>query len=222
MDNYSGEDPSIDVTMAVNDAMDGPGFIGVGWRKRQMQGAHIWWCTIDADVFDTQDEPDTCSLDPPGDTTQERHVFSCCLSVGGLHFIPPCLEETDPIFYPLEVISSCASGENTVVKLRIPACSDSAEVEDSSTRRCFDMSSEPDGSIDFIVSYNLLAPNRPHGFQRRTSAQMNLRAGTLTEAEAGTADDGLIATHGVFMLFAWMILAPWAIFVSAFYTEFYL
>jgi hypothetical protein len=68
--------------------------------------------------------------------------------------------------------------------------------------------------MDFIVSYNPMALNRPHGYQRRTSAQVDLIAGALTQRESLVTDTGLLATHGVFMLVAWMIAAPLGIFVS--------
>ena len=77
------------------------------------------------------------------------------------------------------------------------------------------MTSSPGGGMDFIVAYNTLLSNRPHGYQRRTNAQVDLNAGVLTQSEAGIADDGLIATHGAFMLVGWLLLAPWGVFVRA-------
>eukprot|EP00526_Cylindrotheca_closterium_P027564 CAMPEP_0113653556 /NCGR_PEP_ID=MMETSP0017_2-20120614/28648_1 /TAXON_ID=2856 /ORGANISM="Cylindrotheca closterium" /LENGTH=51 /DNA_ID=CAMNT_0000566569 /DNA_START=1 /DNA_END=153 /DNA_ORIENTATION=- /assembly_acc=CAM_ASM_000147 len=50
-----------------------------------------------------------------------------------------------------------------------------------------------------IVSFNPNDQNKPHGFQRRTSTVVDLKAGILTAAEAGVADTGLVAYHGISM-----------------------
>jgi hypothetical protein len=43
---------------------------------------------------------------------------------------------------------------------------------------------------------------------------MDLIGGDLTERESLVTDQGLLATHAIFMLIAWMICAPVGIFVS--------
>ena len=72
--------------------------------------------------------------------------------------------------------------------------------------------------MDFIVAFNLNAIVN-HGYMKRTSAQVDLNAGFLTESEAPIADEGLIATHAVFMLIAWMLVAPASVFVSTEYMR---
>lgn len=67
--------------------------------------------------------------------------------------------------------------------------------------------------MDFITAFNTHSAT-VHGFMRRTSAQLNLLDGMLTQGEAPVVEQGLIATHGLFMLFGWMIMAPLAVFVS--------
>ena len=96
--------------------------------------------------------------------------------------------------------------------MRAPACSDNPSEGggDELQRDCFQLSP----AKDFIVAYNPRAQGRTHGFQRRTHSQVDLFAGVLTQSEGGTADEGLIATHAIFMLVAWLLFAPWAIFVG--------
>ena len=134
-------------------------------------------------------------------------MFSCCIAPGGLHYVNECSnQETNPNHYDLEVVDWCLSETSSSVTVRAPACAEN-NAED---KNCFRL-----GKSDFIVAYNPLSQDRPHGYQRRTSGQVDLNAGVLTQREAETADEGLIATHAVFMLIAWMLFAPWAIFVRA-------
>ena len=201
----------IDVIVTANEKMEDPGFIGVGWGAQVMNGAEIWFCTVSDDVF--YSDVDLC---PKKHNTERmlsagKPAFSCCLAAGN-HALA-CRNSGDDTYYELEVIDWCLSKEVSSVTVRAPICRDQ-ENQSRARRNCFLLSSTPDGQMDFIIAYNPLSRYRSHGYQRRTAAQVDLRAGSLTQSEAEVADTGLIATHGAFMLFGWMICAPWGIFVS--------
>jgi hypothetical protein len=214
-----GQGRTIEVTVKANELMQDPGYIGIGWGSQQMNGAEIWFCTINKDEFkDKGTLPDEC---PRNRANLGETMFSCCVAPGTLHGIPRCAVPGDEIFYPIEVAESCLTTDSSSVTIHAPVCMDPAD--DTSPegpplkdplRNCFRLSSTPNGKMDFIVSYNPMDLNRPHGYQRRTSAQVDLFAGVLTQRESLVTDQGLLATHAVFMLAAWMIFAPLGIFVS--------
>jgi len=150
-------------------------------------------------------------------------VISCCLAPGENHEVPVCLEPGDDLHYPLEVVDWCFSRDRSSVTIRALTCpsnqenntlgGNSSTAHDDNGSGCFEMQSTPDGKIDVMVAYNPLSSSRPHGYQRRTGAQIDLRAGILTRSEAPTVGRGLIATHGVFMLVGWVVLAPLGVYV---------
>ena len=235
---------SITVTMQVQEEMENPGFIGVGWRKQVMLNAEIWFCQVNDDVFygtaseegiSTADDDDDkggnvmCpeeDEDESATATSNKAMFSCCLRRGGNQQLNRCSQDdSDQVYYELEVVTWCLTSTSSSVTIRAPVCDENDDDNDeqqqqphaSRTRRdCFLLSSTADGKMDFIIAYNPLSKVRSHGYQRRTFAQVDLitSGGGLTQSEASVADTGLIATHGTFMLLGWMVLAPWGVFVS--------
>lgn len=207
-----GQNRQIDVTLRMNEQMAGPGFLGVGWGSQKMRGAEIWFCTIKEEFLDTYDGfAEACSESYRQDDTAD--MFSCCLAPGTQHAAPICADSSNPIFYELEVVDWCLQNDQSLVTVRAPVCDDNYN-DIGEGRTCFRLYSTEDRKMDFILAYNPLAQNRPHGYQRRTAAQVDLIAGVLTQAETQIADDGLIATHAIFMLLSWMILAPAGVYVS--------
>lgn len=51
----SNDAGSIEILLSVQERMEGPGFIGIGWNSQQMKSAEIWFCQVDEEVFDTFD-----------------------------------------------------------------------------------------------------------------------------------------------------------------------
>lgn len=180
-----------------------------------MNGAEIWFCTIDEDSFDSVGPsfPEECS-----ETNNSTvPMFSCCLAPGKNHIKPECANSEAAVFYELEVVDWCLSTTQSLVTLRAPLCNDDDTEGDTSqdtSRNCFLQSSTPGGEIDLMVAFNPSDQTRPHGYQRRTHVQVDLSAGSLTQAESVVADEGLLAAHAIFMLFVWMLLAPLGVFVS--------
>lgn len=205
---------TIDVTLSIQEPMEGPGYLGIGWEELAMKGAHIWFCTVDNDSLQAYlPLPSDCTAP---NATSPSPMFSCCLAPGTYHEKPLCSKSSDDLFYSLEITDWCISSETSSVTVRAPVCNNDETVaidSGSEKRNCFRTVSTEDGAMDFIVAYNRVANSRPHGYQRRTNAQIDLTAGVFTQEEASTADDGLIATHGAFMLFGWLGLAPWGVFI---------
>jgi peroxidase len=212
--------PTIDVTLSTTSPMNGPGYLAVGWRSQEMKGSEMWICEVleDAfyDYFDSPEMPSTCPS--KGDISQtQTAMFFCCMMEGKMHIASRCAVPADPIFYELEVLSWCLTPEMSSVTIRAPVCDMTGANSNNGANSidCFRLNSPTDNSTkqDFIVAYN---PNEAanHGYMRRTAAQVDLVTGILTQSEIGTAGDGLIATHGLFMLIGWMVVAPLAIFVS--------
>jgi len=199
-DDNSGPTRTIEVTLTANEGFDGAGFMGIGWRARTMNGAEIWFCRINPENFVVT--PGSCV----GERQTEPQAFSCCVARGG-NVVPQCLEENDQSYYPLQVIDWCLDEEESSVKIRTDVC-----FGEQKTSNCFEPSSNGDGTIDMIVAYN---PSRvrPHGFQRRTSTVVDLKAGILTAEETAIAQEGLIAYHAITMLVFWMFLAPIGIYI---------
>ena len=211
------------MTLMAREMMEGPGFIGIGFGEQVMNGAEMWWCWVIEEQFnifliDLEGEDEECpSTNSVPKTTP---MFACCLAEGGLHVIGDCSTPEDNVHYELEVMDWCLSESSSSVTIRAPVCNDDFTLDEhgsqqqptSTKRNCFQLST----SADFIVAYNPLSGSRTHGYYRRTTSQVNLFAGILTQAESGTADEGLVATHGVFMLIAWMLAAPWAIYIARF------
>mmetsp|Transcript_22791 Transcript_22791/g.25964 ORF Transcript_22791/g.25964 Transcript_22791/m.25964 type:complete len:1587 (-) Transcript_22791:233-4993(-) len=203
---------TIDVKMRFEEGMDGNGFIGVGWGSKVMLGAEIWFCTIDEEVFSNYPPGDNDCIAPSAEpNSTKRKMFSCCVTPGINHAVPQCASQDDEIFYSLQIVNWCLSKSFSSVTVRAPVCSSKNNEDNSKTspRNCFRLSS----TQDFIMAYNPSAQSRTHGFQRRTAAQVDLYTGSQTEPETKTADEGLIALHGIHMLFSWMILAPVGIFI---------
>lgn len=215
-DKREDTETTIDVSLTVMEEMEGPGYIGIGWGKQGMNGAHIWFCPVNfGELMAMGGIPNKCSANMTD--SLKRNVFSCCLAPGTHHNAPVCSEPGDEPYYTLDVVDWCLSKEESSVTVRALVCKDDVGGNNNANgtiKECFEMSSTPDGKMDFIVAYNPLSNSRPHGYQRRTNAQVDLIAGILTQGEAQTADKGLIATHGVLMLVGWMLLAPWGVFVS--------
>mmetsp|Transcript_5710 Transcript_5710/g.13451 ORF Transcript_5710/g.13451 Transcript_5710/m.13451 type:complete len:1254 (+) Transcript_5710:47-3808(+) len=191
---------TIELTLTANAEMEGAGFLGVGWRSRKMAGAEIWFCTVNPGLFGQGITPN-CD-----DRQTTPDMFQCCVA-SGANVKPSCLSPEDSRHYELDVINWCLSPEESSVTVKALVCDEHVETD------CFDISSNPDGSIDMIVSYNPNDQNRPHGFQRRTSTVVDLKAGIMTASEDGVADTGLIAYHGITMLVFWMIMAPIGIYI---------
>jgi hypothetical protein len=211
-----GEGRTIEIVLTANEKMGGPGFIGIGWGKQEMKGAEIWFCRVDSEAFDDSQSNKCTSIEsdqPDSSDDTSKPMFTCCVAPGGLHRIDGCAGLDDDVFYELELVNWCLSPESSSITVRAPVCSIQDDPSDPQ-RNCFRLSSTSEGNMDFIVAHNPDAQDRPHGFQRRTAAQVNLIAGILTQTETQIADTGLIATHGVFMLVSWMLCAPWSIFVS--------
>lgn len=180
-----------------------------------MNGAEIWFCAIDGDAFNSASSsfPDECSET----NNSTLPMFSCCLAPGKKHIKPECADSKASVFYELEVVDWCLSTTQSSVILRAPLCNDDDMDGDTSqhaSRNCFLQSSTADGEMDLIVAFNPSDQTRPHGYQRRTHVQVDLSAGSLTQAESVVADEGLLAAHAIFMLFVWMLLAPLGVFVS--------
>lgn len=202
-----GEGRSIELTLTAKETMEGAGFLGIGWRSREMKDAEIWFCTVDPDIYSSfpRPFPDSCS-----ERQTSPAMFSCCVARGA-NVKPACLNQQDSVFYELSVVDWCLSKEEASVTVTTLVCDAGKEFDGS--RDCFETASNPDGTIDNIVAFNPSDQSRPHGFQRRSSSVIDLNAGMLTESETGIADDGLIAYHAVTMLIFWMILAPAGIFI---------
>jgi hypothetical protein len=209
---------TIEVTLIANDRMNAPGYLAVGWRSQVMKGAEIWWCTVDIDAYAALETfPALCDVENKVDFQQK--MFSCCVAPGELHVQPVCSDENDAVHYELTVVDWCLTPESSRVVVNAPVCDDDDDAESSDDKvNCFRTTSNTNGEMDFIVAYN---PNRigNHGYQMRTAAAVDLSAGILTQSEAHVADTGLIATHAMFMLFAWCVLTPMAIFVSLYQTR---
>lgn len=213
-------DKTIDVTLSITEEMEGPGYLGIGWEKSVMNGAQIWFCTVNEEVRKSLEPlPTECDELPKAiignSSFAQESAFTCCLAPGTHHNKPECSDPSNDPFYELEVVDWCLSATSSSVTVRATVCGDDetdSAVDSEPARNCFRMAGES-GELDFIVAYNTIANSRPHGYQRRTNAQVNLEEGILTEGESATADDGLIATHGAFMLIGWMLLAPWGVFV---------
>lgn len=200
---------TIDVTLIANEQMENPGYLGVGWRQQVMLGSEIWFCTVDESAFGSATFPDSCE----DGANQGKKMFSCCLAPGKLHQLPVCEKEGADVYYALEVVDWCLTPTYSRVVVRAPVCEDDAAGSVDGKVDCFRLTSKPNGEMDFIVAYNKNGI-RNHGYQMRTGAALDLNSGFQTQGESLVADTGLIATHAVFMLFAWMFLAPLAIFVS--------
>lgn len=210
VDEVDKTETTIDVTLSILKPMEGPGYIGIGWNSREMNGADIWFCTVRADLFRAGDPlPSTCAKPNSGEP-----MFSCCLAPGTTHNAPECVSRADSdLYYSLDVVEWCLTGDVSSVTVRALVWSDNEDNTASSGKNCFKMESTSDGRMDVIAAYNPISQNRPHGYQRRTNAQVNLKAGILTQSEGHTADSGLIATHGIFMMIGWLLVAPWAVFI---------
>lgn len=191
---------TIELTLTANAQMEGAGYLGIGWRSRKMAGAEIWFCSVNPGLFG-QGITSNCD-----DRQTTPNMFQCCVA-SGANVKPACLSPEDSRYYELDVVNWCLSPEESSVTIKALVCDENVETD------CFEMASNPDGSIDMIVSYNPNDQNRPHGFQRRTSTVVDLKAGILTSAEDGVADTGLIAYHGISMLIFWMIMAPIGIYI---------
>lgn len=207
---------SITVTLKASQRMSGPGFLGVGWGSSVMNGAEIWFCTIISDKFSsiTRPFPDSCSS-ATDNASLEQAAFSCCVARGN-QAKPSCVDSEASVFYPLEVVDWCLSESESIISVQAPVCNDEVKLSSDGQRNCFALSSTPEGDIDMIVAYNPSAQNRPHGFQRRSSSRVNLKAGILTQLEESLADDGLIAYHAISMYIFWMFLAPLGVFIVRF------
>mmetsp|Transcript_35416 Transcript_35416/g.85880 ORF Transcript_35416/g.85880 Transcript_35416/m.85880 type:complete len:1612 (-) Transcript_35416:38-4873(-) len=201
----SEEEPGriIEVTLTANEGFEGAGFLGVGWRARTMNGADIWFCRIDPANFVVT--PGSCAS-----RQAEPFAFTCCVARGA-NVVPRCLDENNPSYYPLEVVDWCLDAEESSVTIRTEVCA--GDGVGGKISNCFQPSSNADGTIDMIAAYN---PSRvrPHGFQRRTSTVVDLKAGILTAEEGSVAQEGLIAYHAITMMVFWMFLAPIGIFVA--------
>ena len=195
--------------MTISEQMTGPGFLGVGWRSQVMKGAEIWWCTVDAGVLATETFPAAC--DPTSTKVNaEKKLFSCCLAQGGLHVQPVCSTADASVYYDLTVVDWCLTPVSSSVTVSAPACDENAQF----TGNCFRTSSAADGTMDFIVAYNSNQVHTGHGYRQRTAASANLADGRMLGEESKIADEGLIATHAVFMLCGWMVFAPAAVFIA--------
>jgi len=201
---------TIEVSMIFNERMNNPGFLGVGWRSQEMKGAEIWFCTANADVFATETFPEVCDANS-NKVNLEKKLFSCCIADGGLHVQPVCSSPDAAVYYELTIVDWCLTPGTSRLVVTAPVCDDNAQFDNGKVN-CFRTTSKANGDMDFIVAYN---PNRigNHGYQMRTAAAVDLSAGVMTQVESETADVGLIATHAIFMLFGWMVLAPMAIFI---------
>ena len=192
---------TIELTLSAHVQMEGPGFLGIGWRSRKMAGAEIWFCTLNPNLFG-QGFTNNCD----DRQTSPSNMFSCCVAHGA-NVKPTCLSPTDSRYYELDVLNWCLSSEESSVTVKALVC------DEEITTGCFEISSHADGTMDMIVSYNPNEQNRPHGFQRRTSTVVDLQAGIMTASEEGVADTGLIAYHGITMLVFWMFMAPAGIYI---------
>ncbi|CAB9503323.1 Dual oxidase 1 [Seminavis robusta] len=212
---------TIDVTLSLNMPMDEPGYLGIGWRSIMMYGSEMWFCTINENVFDDEGT-EFCAANQHDNNSlniSQPALFACCLAMGPQHAEPVCSSVGDPVHYELEVVDWCLTSDTSSVTIRAPVCPD--ELDDSTISdetasdgvSCFRLNSEEDGTMDFIVAFNPNSMSRTHGYMRRTSAQVDLRAGILTQSEANVADSGLVATHGLFMLVGWMVAAPVSVFI---------
>ena len=229
---------TIDLTLKVDEMMEGPGFIGIGFNKQIMNDAEIWYCWINEEEYEkliqsNESLDDECPS--PSTISSVVPMFKCCLTQGGLHVLGGCSNpQDDDVYYGLEVVDWCLSAASASVTIRAPVCNGenndsndndsdqpalpamevsnhlSGKPKQGRRQNCFQITS----STDFIVAYNPFSASRTHGYYRRTQSQVNLYAGILTQSVGETADEGLIATHGVFMLVAWMLIAPWAVYVS--------
>jgi hypothetical protein len=95
---------SIEVTLTVLEAMEEPGYIGIGWGKQEMKDAHIWFCQIDEASFSPAAFSDDCgNIDAATTKKDGSNVFSCCLAIGTVHRFPQCATPDSPLFYELEV-----------------------------------------------------------------------------------------------------------------------
>ena len=206
-------DPSLRRTVDVmlSAPMAGPGFLGVGWRSQTMRGAEIWVCRVLQDAWDDVEDSGKSDCNDSFDITTQAPLM-CCVAPGTGHAQPRCATSNDEVFYELEIIDWCLTPTSASVTIRAPACDDGVGPFNGPVD-CFRLSSTDDNLMDFITAFN---PNSAtvHGFMRRTSAQLNFFDGMLTQGEAPVVEQGLIATHGLFMLFGWMIMAPLAVFVS--------
>eukprot|EP00980_Cylindrotheca_fusiformis_P016407 scaffold4891_cov140-Cylindrotheca_fusiformis.AAC.4 len=209
-DPDEGEDEetlrSMEMTVTAHHVMDGAGFLGIGWRARFMFGADIWFCRVNPSEFGAfpRPFPDSCDV-----RQAAPEMFLCCVATG-VNVVPTCREPNDPGFYELNVLSWCLSTSEASVTLRTAVCND----DDEEKNGCFELASNIDGTIDVIAAFNPSAQNTPHGFQRRTSSVVDLKAGILTAPESGVADTGLIAYHAVTMMVFWMFLAPMGIYIA--------
>lgn len=201
----AGQRRSIDLTLTANEFMEGAGFLGVGWRSRAMNGADIWFCRVNPTEYGQFPRPFPGNCDA---RLAIPEMFSCCVARGS-NVVPSCLNPDSSGFYELEILSWCLSTGSASVTVRASVCDD-----DEGNNGCFELGSNEDGTIDVIAAFNPSAQNTPHGFQRRTSSVVDLKAGILTAAESALADDGLIAYHAVTMMTFWMILAPIGIFIA--------
>ena len=176
-----------------------------------MRGAEIWVCRVLKDAWDDVEDSGISDCSDGLDITAQAPLM-CCVAPGTGHTQPRCATSDDEVFYELEIINWCLTPTSAAVTLRAPACDDTVG-QMNGTIDCFRLSSTEDNLMDFITAFN---PNSAtvHGFMRRTSAQLNFFDGMLTQGEAPVVEQGLIATHGLFMLFGWMIMAPLAVFVS--------
>jgi len=200
---------TIEVTMTINERMDEPGFIGVGWRKQKMKGAEIWFCTVNEHLLGSEEYAASCN-GASDKVNSKAKLFSCCVCEGGLHIQPVCSDS----FYDLTVVDWCLTPGSTMVSVTAPICNINDDHSDG--KDCFRTTSKENGEMDFIVAYNEnnYMIRKGHGYQKRTSSAVDLSKGKQTQSETGTADEGLVATHAMFMLCAWMIFAPGAVFIA--------
>lgn len=170
------------------------GYIGLGWNSLVMMDAEIWFCESRADQVKFSSE--ACDADG---VKSDPGPFTCCVAPGERHVRPVCSSKSY-----LTVLDSCSSDQGSHVTVRAQLCS-----PDNDNNDCF----SHDGNIDFIAAYNPTNVNAAHGFSRRTSGGTNLALGTAATCSDDSAQAGLFALHGATLLFAWLVLAPIAIYI---------
>ena len=206
--------------MLANQEFEGPGFFGVGFNSIEMTNAEIWFCFVNEDQWGLRATNATveedCSLEPIENNVgeaadNEDFMFSCCVAHSHFNSKPICAKPGDDVFYELIVTNWCMSKSSASVTVSTRLCGN-----DEDGGGCF--KTNLGTTTNIIVAYNHVGQNRPHGYERRTNAEINLVSGSF-DGGGGVADKGLIATHAIFMLFCWMICAPAAVFVSIFRTQ---
>ena len=196
----------IDFTMSTLEAVSG-GYIGLGWNSKAMKGAEIWFCeSRNSKEFKLLE---ACVADaPPENPLDNTGPFTCCVADGERHVRPQCNSRKY-----LTVLDSCASDGGSYVTVRAQLCSSSLGGESGSD--CF----SHEGDLDFIVAYHPTDVNAAHGFSRRSNGATNLLLGTAATCSDDSAQAGLFALHGATLLFAWLILAPTAIYIARYFKD---